>query len=282
MGVFDHDPILGCVVARGAERRDGEVTPDTGFERALRFLRAADERASTSVERFEFGTAYLHDRLPRVWDRNFLGVETLPRDVEASALAAEAERIQGGAGLAHRKLVFDDPGAWPRLALELASGGWQTRRLALMTFARPVPGATPGSAREVESQALLPAQEQFLRSEPYGRDDDAVRQLMEADVVHSEAVGLQRCFASFEGGEVMAFCRLYSDGHCAQIEDVATLLKARARGHGTAVVAAALAAAAGSDIVFVLAVADDWPRRWYQRLGFKTVGHRAEAVLVSA
>ena len=38
------------------------------------------------------------------------------------------------------------------------------------------------------------------------------------------------------------------------------------------------ARAAGCDVVWLLARADDWPRRWYERIGFVDVGCRWEAV----
>jgi len=37
------------------------------------------------------------------------------------------------------------------------------------------------------------------------------------------------------------------------------------------------ARAAGCDVVFLAAAADDWPHRWYTRLGFTDVGTRFEA-----
>ena len=34
--------------------------------------------------------------------------------------------------------------------------------------------------------------------------------------------------------------------------------------------------AAGHDFTFLVANADDWPRRWYGRLGFVEIGERIE------
>ena len=60
----------------------------------------------------------------------------------------------------------------------------------------------------------------------------------------------------------------------AQVEDVNTLEAFRNRGAGRAVVLAAIAEAraAGADLVWLLADADDWPQHLYAKLGFERVG----------
>jgi N-acetylglutamate synthase-like GNAT family acetyltransferase len=72
----------------------------------------------------------------------------------------------------------------------------------------------------------------------------------------------------------VACADLYVDPPDAQIEDVATSTSHRHRGHGTSVVLTALATArdAGAHFVFLVADADDWPKEWYARLGFETIG----------
>jgi GNAT superfamily N-acetyltransferase len=54
---------------------------------------------------------------------------------------------------------------------------------------------------------------------------------------------------------------------------------ARGRGYATALVVSAIARAraVGCDVVLLVADADDWPRTWYERLGFVDVGGRWEA-----
>jgi GNAT superfamily N-acetyltransferase len=77
-----------------------------------------------------------------------------------------------------------------------------------------------------------------------------------------------------EGSRVVAAGQLRVDGATAAVESVQTRGDARGRGHGDAVLAAALtrAADAGCDLVVLEAEADDWPRRWYARRGFAEVG----------
>ena len=249
------------------------------LEQIQAFLRSVDEGASTSTERFELGVAYFHDELPRVYDRNFLLV-TEP-EADTKSVVRAADRLQGGAGLAHRKVVFEYETAGAPVAGALGDAGWEHRRLAILAH-RPGKRAATFPERlaevsEVDRLALLPALEAMIRSEPWGTDDEVVRQLSAADAALEKAIE-QRCFARLVDGSVVSSCRLYSDGSIAQIEDVATLPGHRQRGYGEAVVTrAATEAWARHDLVFLTAVDGRWVKRWYERLGFEQIGLRYEA-----
>ena len=77
-----------------------------------------------------------------------------------------------------------------------------------------------------------------------------------------------------EAGRVMAAAQLRVDGATAAVESVLTDVAARSRGYGDALLAKilTLAAEAGGDLVVLEADADDWPRDWYARRGFRIVG----------
>ena len=252
------------------------------LDRVLAFLRAVDEGASTSTEPCELGLAYFHDDLPRVYDRNFLLVTAT--DADAKSVLRAADRLQGGAGLTHRKAVFEDETAGRRVAPALGDAGWEHRRLAIMAYrgsgsekSSKAASAAQGEASEVDRLALLPALETMIRTEPWGTDDEVVRQLSAADAALEKAIE-QRCFARLVDGNVVSSCRLYSDGSVAQIEDVATIPGHRHRGYANAVVTrAAREASTGHDLVFLTAVDGRWVKRWYERLGFEQIGFRYEA-----
>jgi ribosomal protein S18 acetylase RimI-like enzyme len=254
----------------------------TELERINAFLREVDAGASTSTQKFALGEAFFHAELPQVYDRNFLLV-THPR-AETRPLVEAADRLQGGAGLRHRKVVFEPEDAGERVTAKLQGAGWERRRLSVMEY-KGDPGALRDSGRaaeaaEVDREALLPALEALIRTEPWGSDDDVVRQLQAADAAVARAVR-QRCFARLVNGEVAASCRLFSDGTIAQIEDVATVPAHRQRGYaGTVVARAALEALGDHEVVFLNAVDGRWVKRWYERLGFKQVGLRYEATKV--
>ena len=90
------------------------------------------------------------------------------------------------------------------------------------------------------------------------------------------AAARTRYFAIEVEGVVAAYCELRSDGATAQIEDVKMLDAFRGRGLGRAVVQHALdEARCDGDLVFLEALADDWPRELYAKLGFEVVDRRA-------
>jgi ribosomal protein S18 acetylase RimI-like enzyme len=244
------------------------------LERINRFLRKVDTGASTSVRPFAAGFAYFNDELPHVYDRNFLLVT---RPTDHATVARAADDLQGGAGLAHRKAVFENDEAGEKIAPALGRDGWEHRRLAILVFrGRPDEDAAD-EASEVDRRALVPALEQLIRSEPWGGDPEVVRQLSAADLAIARAVE-QRCFARLVDGKVVASCRLYSDAAIAQIEDVATLPEHRQHGYARAAVSRATREAVGAhDLVFLTAVDGRWVKRWYERLGFEQVGLRYEA-----
>jgi ribosomal protein S18 acetylase RimI-like enzyme len=254
---------------------------DTGvsdLDRVLAFLRAADEGASTSVRRFPLGVAFFNADLPHVYDRNFLLVTN---DSDAESVIAAAEDLQGGAGLAHRKVLFEDEATGARVARALGGAGWEDRRLAIMAYRGGAARAAAADASEVDRLALRPAAEALIRVEPWGGDEEVVRQLADSDLALARTVR-ERCFARIVDGQVVSMCRLYSDGAVAQIEDVATLPEHRRRGYAEAVVSkAALAGGAGHELLFLTAVDGGWVKRWYERLGFQQIGVRYEATLAS-
>jgi ribosomal protein S18 acetylase RimI-like enzyme len=251
----------------------------SALDRIFSFLRTVDEGASTSTARFELGTAFFHAELPQVYDRNFVLV-TDPR-AKTRPVTKAADRLQGGAGLSHRKVVFEPEAAGARVTAALGAAGWECRRLSVMAYTGD-PAALRASGRaaeagEVDREALLPALEALIRTEPWGSDDAVVRQLQAADAAVARAVR-QRCFAHLVDGRVVASCRLFSDGSTAQVEDVATVPEYRRRGYaGTVVTRAVLEALDGHDLVFLNAVDGRWVKRWYERLGFEQVGLRYEA-----
>jgi len=249
------------------------------LQRALAFMAAHEDRAADRVSSFRFGKAVLTPSLPRVYDLNLLRVE---RAAVASAdeLAAEAERIQGEAGLTHRRITV--PAGGEELAEAFEQLGWETERHVLMAHrdwtARTE--AAKGRAEEAFGDDLILLRETMIRGEPYGKDEETVRQLTASKRVWADAL-VTRHFATREGGEIASSADLYSDGRSTQIEDVATLERFRGRGHASAVVVAALeaAAAAGHDFAFLVADLDDWPRRLYEQLGFEQLGVKYQFLL---
>jgi predicted GNAT family acetyltransferase len=136
-------------------------------------------------------------------------------------------------------------------------------------------GPIAGLAAEVDVERHKLAEAAGIREEPYGRDEEVVRQLVGMRVALAEAVPAARFFVGRADGVDAAVTTLYSDGVTAQVEDVATLRAYRRRGLARATVSAAVDAALemGHRFVFIVADDDDWPKDLYGRLGFDPIGH---------
>jgi GNAT superfamily N-acetyltransferase len=207
--------------------------------------------------------------LPLVWQLNALRVED--GDATADELEAEAERMLADFG--HRKLVVPDESLGARIAPSLAARGWNVYRLLVMVRRRPPDRLPePGAGGEVHRSAGAAVLSAFRREQPFGSQEEAVRQLAEMDDRFTRAAG-GRYFAA-PPREPASACRLYSDDRVAQIDEVGTLESGRNRGLARAAVLAAAdsATVAGHDLVFLLTDASDWPQRLYRRLGFDAIG----------
>ncbi len=244
------------------------------------FRLGLQERSCTRARRFRWGRAFFHDRLPRVWDLNFLRVDGAPQDLDARALAAEADHLQGAAGLEHRMVSIEDDRTGVRISPELRSLGWSAESLVIMVHRRaPYREVNTTIVREIDEDTACAATEAFTRTQPYGRDDETVRQIIEMRRVIASAVPT-RHFGAPETGAPKSFCDLYSKDGVGQIEDVATLEAYRGRGLATAVVAKALeeSVALGNDTTFLTADGEDWPKDLYGKLGFDALGYKHSAL----
>jgi GNAT superfamily N-acetyltransferase len=247
------------------------------IERIQRFFRYAEEGVCDEVVSTAHGTALLTPSLPLVWQVNAIRVE----DAGASAreLAAEADEVQAAFG--HRKLIVHDEELGARLAPGLGKAGWNVFRVLIMLRRRPPDRPPePGAAAEVTREVGAATLSAFRREQPFGWQDEAVRQLAEMDARYGRVLAA-RDFAAPPDDPACA-CRLYVHDGLAQVDEVGTVLARRRRGHARAAVAAAADAAAseGSEHVFMVTDAADWPQELYRRLGFDEIGATYEFLKV--
>lgn len=251
--------------------------PAADRERALEFLRALDERRAERVERLDRATAVFADSLPLVHDQNKaladrgVTIEDLPK------LVAQVERSQSAGGLRHRKIAFEDEHACAEIGEWFRRRGWRQRPLRLMVWSGAAPGeAAVRPAREVTPSDLVAPAHAFAAEEPWGRSAEARRQVVAGDRLTARAVS-ERAFAVSEGGQVVAYCRLYWTDGIGQIENVTTLGAHRRRGYARALVSLAVRESlAMNELTFLVAEGADWPRHFYARLGFEDVGGYCE------
>jgi ribosomal protein S18 acetylase RimI-like enzyme len=239
------------------------------LRRSLDFLREAEDRETREQVPFAFGTARLDRELPDVYDLNLLRIEQ--GEPTAEELIAEAERIQGEAGLKHRRVQLPSEQD-ARLGEVFRRLGWEAEALVVMAQHRePERPVDLGAAEEVGRDALVEPWTAGMRS--HGLAEHVVAQLVEHKALIAAGIPT-RYFAARADGAVASYCELYSIGGIAQVESVLTLPEYRGKGLASAVVLAAAAAARGAaaELVFLVADAEDWPQRLYERLGFDELG----------
>ncbi len=245
------------------------------FGRAFELMDRLDEVTAERLEPTPFGPVVVHSRLNRVHDLNFLRAEE-PGDATAEELAAEAERVQGGAGISHRRVNIRDEAQRERLEPQFVRLGWKPERFVLMVLRREPDRPAEHEVLEVDEPTMRPLWAEAIRAEPHGKEETLVQQILEHRRDMSEALPT-RLFAAESGGRLVAHAELYSYDGVGQVEDVVTLEPYRGRGLARALVlhAASESRATGNDLTFLVANADDWPQRLYERLGFETAGHYA-------
>jgi RimJ/RimL family protein N-acetyltransferase len=243
-------------------RQDKTVT-----ERIRAFRRAVQDAVAERRVQSAHGVGLFCDSIPNVYDENFLRVDDA---VSAETHAAEAEAVMEP--FWHRRVTFDGP------ADGLTGGfrelGWtHSGHVVMAHVARPDRAVATSGVREVTLEDIAPAHRRVTLAESYGTPALA-EQLLEAKR-RIAAAARTRYFAVLDGGAVVSYCQLFDDGHTAQIEDVNTVSGYRGRGLARAVVQRALEeATTGCDLVFLEALADDWPKELYKKLGFKVVDQR--------
>jgi GNAT superfamily N-acetyltransferase len=241
----------------------------TTLERVKAFLRETEERVCDERRRTPHGVALLTPSLPLVWQLNALRVDD--PDARPGELVEEADALL--APVAHRKLVVRDDELGARLAPALTAQGWNALRLLVMVRRRPPDRSSEaGLAAEVSRERGAVVLAAFRREQPFGRQEEAVRQLAGMDERLSRAWTTRDFAAPTE--EPGCACRLYSNGALAQVDEVGTLEAHRGRGYARATVLAAADAAASerSEPIFLLTDASDWPQHLYRKLGFDAIG----------
>jgi ribosomal protein S18 acetylase RimI-like enzyme len=242
------------------------------LDRIIRFEREVEMAGSENLES-PFGVAVLEPELPRRHDSNYLLAERVPLGAGAPELAAEADRLLGGAGLAHRAVFTFDEALGTRLEPEFRELGWNVRRHIWMAQLRePERSADLSVVEEVDQAELRPGRTAEILRYPWGTEEVA-KQLLDAKLLVAERA-TTRFFGVRVDGEIVSWADLYVAQGVGQVEDVATREQHRGKGYATAVVlrAAAEARADGADLVFLVADEDDWPKELYKRLGFDTLG----------
>jgi ribosomal protein S18 acetylase RimI-like enzyme len=238
------------------------------LERISTFRRHLQRAAADRTFETANGTAIISDSVPDVYDANYLSVE-VPA-VGADDLAAEAAQALE---TSHHVRVFVEDGS-VGLADDFAELGFErSSHLVLEHRTEADRRVDTKTIREVTLGDVLPPRTDATLREPWG-DADIAEQLHRARRLVTQAVPT-RFFAALVDDAIAGWCELRRHGGVAQIEDVEVLEEYRDHGLGRALVQHALdEGLRAGDLVYLEALADDWPRELYAKLGFVVVGRR--------
>lgn len=241
--------------------------------RALGFLHGFARRRAPRVLPAPGGFGVLDDRFPGSYDDNKLiiapgaGAEAGPDVGEVLAAADEvlAERR-------HRLVCVDDDRLGAAWAPAFAAAGYEHETNLVMVFRGAVPPGPPPAERLGLEELLPVLRRDWRRVLPQAPDEviDGLARRVEARLRGASTVAFRGVRAS--SGEIAARADLYAHDGVVQIESVFTGEEHRGRGHARSLMTALLAEAAGAELIFLVADADDWPRHFYARLGFEEAG----------
>jgi len=244
------------------------------LDRVRGFVLANDEAGADRVVPWEHGAALLSPSTARLWDANYLRADR-PAGLDAAGLAGEADRVLGGAGARHRAVVVPEGDSFEHLRPEFSRLGWDCDRLLFMVL-RGVPHQRPGAppVEAIERDEAMALQRELFAAEPEPSGGTEVAAEVARRDERIVAFRDVRRFGARVDGRLVASCSLLVGDGVAEVDNVNTLPSHRGRGLARAAVVAAAGAArdAGVDLVFLGAYRDDWPHRWYRRLGFEHVG----------
>ena len=245
---------------------------------AFELERTLHRAAATRFERVPSGFVCANAELPAVWDASRVQVEPDCEPPSPDELRELAERpSQWHPELRHRKAYLHHTHECRELAYSLARDGWQVAELDLM-ICRAAPARPPAGAKPIGGSGLRRLKGRLGVEQ--GLPSASVEQFDRYDELRARGAA-RLAFAGFEGASPMALADMYLRGDIAVIEDVATLVRARGRGHATAAVLGATAQAlrVSARAVYLFAT-PDVARGFYEPLGFERIGGAWECQLL--
>jgi ribosomal protein S18 acetylase RimI-like enzyme len=239
------------------------------LRRLVEFELALMRESSELVEDFDWGRLILNPSTSALWSDNYLELDSSSYD--AAQLAAMADELLGAHGMEHRLVEPVDPAVGARLELGFRDLGWRADRSLYMVHTRDP--ERPGSPAAEVPRAEVDGVERAVAEDDPDFTAEAVDQQSIRDA-RIDPIAHGRRFAAPAGEVPGATCVLYELDGVGQVEHVGTVPDRRGEGLASAVVLAAVDASrqAGHELTFIIAQADDWPWRLYERLGFDRVG----------
>jgi GNAT superfamily N-acetyltransferase len=186
-----------------------------------------------------------------------------------------ADEVLGGAGRQHRYVSIVDDALGQALRADFEAAGYEHETIAALIYTRPRSESAAQVVRSVSLDELRPAIMRDWRVSLPEATEEELRQLADRTSLYARAAELT-LLAVFDGGVIASHASLCIDRveGIAQFENLVTHGDFKGRGFGGALVHGALERAqqAGCELSFLTADVNDWPYRWYQRLGYEDAG----------
>ena len=241
------------------------------IERITAFENRFAQAQATDVVDLSWGYAVLQKEFPLSEYHNRIAVTS---SAPAAEVLATAEEVLGGACMRHRYLSVDDA-LVQALSADLVAAGYAHEIIVTLIYSGPEVEPGAHEVRAVSLETLRPAIIRDWRVELPDATEENLGQLADRTTLYARGAELTR-LAVYDGDEIVAHADLYVDrvNRIAQFENLVTHKDFRGRGYGDALIRDALGRGweAGSELSFLTADLDDWPREWYQRLGYVDAG----------
>jgi ribosomal protein S18 acetylase RimI-like enzyme len=254
-------------------RRSGKLlgVRVSDIERITAFENRFAQAQATDVVNLSFGFAVLQKEFPLSEYHNRIAVTSA---APAAEVLATAEEVLGGACMRHRYLSVDDA-LVQALSADFVAAGYEHEIIVTLKYSGPEVEPAAHEVRAVSLETLRPAIIRDWRVELPDATEENLGQLADRTALYTRGAELTR-LAVYNGDEIVAHADLYVDrvDRIAQFENLVTHKDFRGRGYGDALIRDALRRGreAGSELSFLTADLNDWPREWYQRLGYVDAG----------
>lgn len=246
------------------------MTDDTALHRRL-LAASVRLRGAMATQQLElpFAVCLIGEDLPAVHDTN---VVIVTAQVPPAVLLRSVDRLAATAGWAHRRIEVDDPAVERRLRQPLLDAGYERQRHVSMVRGPEPPVAETAAAVIVDVGDQLALSRALLRQQPWARSDALLDQFARREQLLARHARARVAIAPPD--EPVSRALLLRHGDLLEIDDVGTLTDHRGRGWSRAVLDRAIAHGRETDTsdIVLIADGDDWPRRWYGRLGFREIG----------
>ena len=223
------------------------------------------------IEPWEYGAVVRAARYPDYYDLNAVRVEKDP-GMSAEELAAFAD--QALAGLAHRRIDFEDVEAGEPLRKPLEALGWLTERLVWMRHDSVLPPAPELAVEEVSYDEVIHLRVNWHREDfPSVDPGNYIAEARDAAERRNAQI-----LAVRDAGEAIAFAQVEHHEGSAEVSQVYVDPDHRGGGLGTAITCAAIHAGAAARDLWIIADDEGRPKELYRRLGFRPVWHNIETM----